>query len=194
MSCMWFQHGFLWDYDAKMLSAWPFEIRVTNHRCINSQKNLTLLSKCFGTNNNYYDNDCLSSDSFLALLLIIIKAWIGQCTVGNWCHQLYTGAILYYEPPRDKMNKVACLIRVFAVRMKKAWVLSYPLSAQQRLWSDWADAQADLSLRWAHMPLCWFCHKAAFIIRGLLFLVWHIPEVFIFWCGKQPWSHFSKIL
>ena len=34
--------------------------------------------------------------------------------------------------------------------MKKAWVLSYPLSAQRRLWSDWADTQADLSLRWAH--------------------------------------------
>ena len=33
------------------------------------------------------------------------------------------------------------LIRVFAVRMKKAWVLSYPLSAQRRLWSDWADAR-----------------------------------------------------
>ena len=29
------------------------------------------------------------------------------------------------------------LIRVFAVCMKKPWVLSYPLSAQQRLWSDW---------------------------------------------------------
>ena len=28
-------------------------------------------------------------------------------------------------------------------------------------WSDWADAQADLSLRWAHMPFCWFCHDAA---------------------------------
>ena len=24
-----------------------------------------------------------------------------------------------------------------------------------------ADAQADLSLRWAHMPLCWFCHEVA---------------------------------
>ena len=33
------------------------------------------------------------------------------------------------------------LIRVFSVRMKKAWVLSYPLSAQRRLWSDWADVQ-----------------------------------------------------
>ena len=39
---------------------------------------------------------------------------------------------------------------VLAVSMKKAWVLSYPWRAQQRLWSDWADAQADLSLRWAH--------------------------------------------
>ena len=28
-------------------------------------------------------------------------------------------------------------------------------------WSDWADARADLSLRWAHMPLCLFCHEAA---------------------------------
>ena len=30
-----------------------------------------------------------------------------------------------------KPNK--CLIRVFAVRIKKAWVFSYPLSAQRRL-------------------------------------------------------------
>ena len=36
---------------------------------------------------------------------------------------------------------------VLAVRMKKAWFLSYPFSAQRRLWSDWADAQVDLSLR-----------------------------------------------
>ena len=42
------------------------------------------------------------------------------------------------------------LIRVFAVRMQKAWALSYPLSARRRLSSDWADAQADLSLCWAH--------------------------------------------
>ena len=30
---------------------------------------------------------------------------------------------------------------------------------------DWADAQADLSLRWAHMPLCWFCHEAAHLAQ-----------------------------
>ena len=42
-------------------------------------------------------------------------------------------------------------IRVFFVRLKKAMILSYPLSAQRRLWSDWADAKAGLSLRWVHM-------------------------------------------
>ena len=50
----------------------------------------------------------------------------------------------------DQPGRPPSLIRVFAVRMKQAWVLRYPLSAQRRLWSDWADAQADLSLRWAH--------------------------------------------
>ena len=65
----------------------------------------------------------------------------------------------------DQPGHLPNLIRVFAVRKKKAWVLSYPLHAQRRLWSDWADAQADLSLRWAHTHfvgfvmsrLIWFC-------------------------------------
>ena len=62
---------------------------------------------------------------------------------------------LKIEPPHDKTYKMACapsgdssqpghppsLIRVFAVRMKKHWVLSYPLSTLRRSWSDWADAQ-----------------------------------------------------
>ena len=54
------------------------------------------------------------------------------------------------------------LIIVFDVRMKKAWVLSYSLSAQRRLWSDWVDAQADLSLCWAHS------HFVGFIMRQLI--------------------------
>ena len=62
---------------------------------------------------------------------------------------------------RPAKTQIRLGIRVFIVRMKKAKVLSYPLSAQRRLWSDWADAQAHLSLHWAHMPFCWFCHEAA---------------------------------
>ena len=64
----------------------------------------------------------------------------------------------------DQPGHPPSLIRVFAVRMMKAWVLSYPLSTQRGLWSDWADSQADLSLCWAHMRYCWFCHVAAHIL------------------------------
>ena len=84
------------------------------------------------------------------------------------------------ELPHDKTNKMACapsedsdqprhppsLIRVFAVRMKKAWVISYPLSAQRRLWSDWADAQADLSLRRVHS------HFVGFVMSWLICRPW----------------------
>ena len=31
-------------------------------------------------------------------------------------------------------------------------------------WSDWADAQADLSLPWTKTPFCWFCHDMAQIM------------------------------
>ena len=45
------------------------------------------------------------------------------------------------------------------------WVTEDPvfLHADSKDWSDWADAQADLNLHWAHMPFCWFCHEAAHI-------------------------------
>ena len=48
------------------------------------------------------------------------------------------------------------LIRVFAVRMKKFWVLSYPM-----------DAQADLSLRWAHS------HFVGFVMMRLMMRFCH---------------------
>ena len=89
------------------------------------------------------------------------------------------------EPPHNKTNKVVCvpsndsdqpghppsLIRVFNVPTKKAWVLNYPLSAQQRLWSDWADAQADLSVRYVHSYFVDFVMRRFkyFFFFGLLF-------------------------
>ena len=42
----------------------------------------------------------------------------------------------------DQPGHLPSLIRAFAVCMKKAWVLSYPFSAQRRLWSDWADVSS----------------------------------------------------
>ena len=67
----------------------------------------------------------------------------------------------------DQPGHPPSLIRVFVVCMKKALVFSYPLSTQWRLWSDWVDAQADLSLRLVHMPFCWFCHEAAQMYRKI---------------------------
>ena len=100
------------------------------------------------------------------------------------------------EPPFDKTNKVACapsedsdqpghppsLIRVFAVRMKKAWVASYgpKLSScgQRGLWSDWADAQVDLSLRWVHS------HIVGFVMRWLILMSFTSA-------GLKNWRHAS---
>ena len=64
----------------------------------------------------------------------------------------------------DQPGHPPSLIRVFAVRMKKAWILSYPLNAQWRLWSDWADAQPDPSLHWA------LSHFVGFVMRWLKWL------------------------
>ena len=78
------------------------------------------------------------------------------------------------DQPRHRPS----LKRAFAVPIKKAWVLSYPLSTQRRLWSDWANAQADLSLHWAQRSFCWFCHEAApvkFALVGKSELVFDIP-------------------
>ena len=53
------------------------------------------------------------------------------------------------------------LTGVFAVRMKIAWILSYPLSAQRRLWTDWADAQTLSESSLGAHSSCWFCHVVA---------------------------------
>ena len=64
------------------------------------------------------------------------------------------------EPEHDKTNKMTCapsqdsdqpghppsLIRVFTVHSKGSQGPNASSCGQQRLWSDWADAQADQSL------------------------------------------------
>ena len=72
---------------------------------------------------------------------------------------LWTPRLIRVFAVPDQPGHPPSLIRVFAVRMRKAWVFSYPLSAQRRLWSD---AQADLSLRWAHS------HSVGFVMRRLI--------------------------
>ena len=64
----------------------------------------------------------------------------------------------------------------FAVHTKKSWILSYPMSAQQKFWSDRADAQADLRLRWAHS------HFVGFVMSRLMSLLSDILIVIILVC------------
>ena len=102
---------------------------------------------------------------------------------------------LSFEPRHDKTQQSECvpsedsdqpghppsLIRVFAVHMKKAWVLNYPLSAQRRLWSDWADAQADLSLHWVYTH--WFCHVVAhFYYSAFLKVAYYYYHYYYYCC------------
>ena len=84
----------------------------------------------------------------------------------------------------DQPGHPPSLISVFAVRMKKAWILSYPLSGQRRLWSDWADAQADLSLRWAHTHFAGFI-ESWFTCRMDIWYSSNVPGKNIYWLTKE---------
>ena len=50
------------------------------------------------------------------------------------------------------------------------WVAKDPsyLHALSEDWSDWANAQADLSLRWAHSSFFWFCHEVAQMVENFI--------------------------
>ena len=68
---------------------------------------------------------------------------------------------------------------VFAMRLINRQRCKLSSCGQRRLWSDWADTQADLSLSWAHRSFCWFCHAVA---KGqILHLFSH--ACFLCWCS-----------
>ena len=79
--------------------------------------------------------------------------------------------MLYMSRLMTKPTKWLCAER----RLRSAFtVRSRPklsLWGQRRLWSEWAHAQADLSLRWAHRSFLWFCHEAAHFL-----LIMHKPH------------------
>ena len=144
----------------------------------------------------------------LAFVLNMLSSWnkdiiiniiiIIEVVVGSHLSRLMTKPTTSEDS--DQPGHPPSLIRVFAVHLKKAWVLSYPLSAQRRLWSDWADAQADLSLRWAHMSFCWFCHEAAqfflvaFLVstEGCYLWLWHFMEWGSFHCLLSYYAIFVR--
>ena len=82
---------------------------------------------------------------------------------------------LLFEPWHDKTNKVTVRpaktqisLGICPVWSESSlctqWVAKDPsfLQADSKDWSDWADAQADLSLRWAHT------HFVGFVVSRLI--------------------------
>ena len=87
------------------------------------------------------------------------------------------------EPEHDKTNKITyvpnkdsdqpgrislhshAVWSVFAVRSKDSPGTKASSYRQQRLRSDWVNAQPDLSLRWAHRSFCWFCRATVHFIQ-----------------------------
>ena len=68
----------------------------------------------------------------------------------------------HVRPAKTQISLGICPVwSVFAVRMKKAWMLSYPMSTQWRLWSDWADAR-----------LIWVFAGCTVILLVLSWLIW----------------------
>ena len=62
------------------------------------------------------------------------------------------------------------LLRVFAMRSVDSYGPKLSSCGQLRLWSDWADAKADLRLRWAHN------HFVGFVMSRLIFnFAWTPP-------------------
>ena len=55
--------------------------------------------------------------------------------------------------------------------------------------TGWMLMQADLSIRWAHMQFCWFCHKAAHLA-----MMGSLRQNFILGWDKQAETKKSLIL
>ena len=47
------------------------------------------------------------------------------------------------------------------------------LHADSEDWSNWTNAQADLILRWTHMPFCRFCHALAQVSLFILHVLYY---------------------
>ena len=93
-----------------------------------------------------------------------------------WYRWRYQGNATITNERQHKTNKMTCVpsadsdqpghppsvhIRVFAMSSMASWGPNALSCGQPRLWSDWVDAQADLSLHWEHRSFCWFCHVPA---------------------------------
>ena len=90
----------------------------------------------------------------------------------------------------DQPGHPPSLIKDFAIRMKKAWVLSYPLSTQRRLIRLGGCPDRSESSRGAR-SFCWFCHEAAHFLEAknrsanFIFSFLFFFFFFFFFCRRQ---------
>ena len=117
----------------------------------------------------------------------------GLGTTGGKVFSFYV--MLLFEPQHDKTNNMVCapsedsdqpgpplsLIGVFAVHTMGSKGLNVSSCGQQRLCSDWADAQAGLSIRWMHWSFCWFCYEAAHLLCWIASTANNNTETEIYW-------------
>ena len=111
--------------------------------------------------------------------LVLCGLWSFKhtCTATKWA------AARQNQPNRfalsedsDQPGHSPSLIRVFTVHFIGSYEPNDSSCGRRRLWSDWADAQADLSLCWVHiyfvgfvvLRLEYFCH---IFLQFLLFVL-----------------------
>ena len=111
------------------------------------------------------------------------RRWTRRGRGGRRIKQLYraldTTSMCKPTPPKATQWSMRPAKTQISLGVRPVWSES-SLSAWRKLgflathwahsedWSDWADAQANLSLRWAHMPLCWFCHAFAHFCKKMI--------------------------
>ena len=71
---------------------------------------------------------------------LIVRAAIRETVPSDMCDQR-----------RHKSVYTSAQIRILVILMRKLCILGYPKCAHWRIWSDCANAHADLNFRWAHM-------------------------------------------
>ena len=106
----------------------------------------------------------------IEVLLYILCNWEIMCKTTNWCYKWAAtcdfqqcGILTSVDsnepvwPPFKLRNSKWCSVSILTL-------IEYS-SDKQRLWSDWAYAQADLRLCWSHIPHCWKFHVTAQIMN-----------------------------
>ena len=124
------------------------------------------------------------SMGFKFVLLILLKCGINlspwkanskQNWAASWQNQQNDCAP---SEDSDQPGHPPSLMRVFAVRSIGSKGPKCSSCGQRRLWSDGADAQADLSLRWAHS------HFVGVVISWLNCEHWSV--LFVTICNAKP--------